>query len=429
MKNRFVLILGMLMFFGLSVALALISLRVQDKDETQDLRSRAALGDQSQLYIEPANSEQLPGNTTTYNVMLRAGQLFSELKFAIDLSGQDLRMTDFTLDAATFDVQPGWSDVVNQQVGDNRAEAYLINTVVPGDPSLFDGVRIATVTVEATHTAPAIGALTFDRTLEGGLPVTLLIQAGTDCNADPTGCDLLHSDIDPYQYTLGATINAVLPSATPTNTPPPTNTPTVIPSSTPTATPTNDPTATPTATATSTPTSTSTPTPTDGPNANILFRLQGVTTPSDLTDQVVTISVDGVNHSGIATLGNDGVYTLSTSRSAFTPGTYNVYIQTTQHLARRLDVTVTTEGDLDMSGESYGTILIGDTNNDNVINLFDSTQIVSYLFGKYRVDNPKNSDGTTQQVAEDLNRDGAVTIADISLVLLNFTSFTRQGDL
>ncbi|MFQ5595523.1 MAG: carboxypeptidase regulatory-like domain-containing protein, partial [Anaerolineae bacterium] len=208
-----------------------------------------------------------------------------------------------------------------------------------------------------------------------------------------------------------AATHTATPTATSTATRAPTTTPTTTRTPTPTDTPTSIPTATATATATVTPTSTSTPTPT--------ATLTPTPTP---TAQITVCQIAGsvilqgrANHGGTtisiddapaATTASDGRFTVANLDA----GSYRVVASHSGYLSREDDSVLCQAGQTTELPET--TLLGGDTDGDNEVNLFDLVRVAA-AYGSCAGDQNFDPLG-------DINETGCVDIFDLVLVATNY---------
>jgi hypothetical protein len=263
----------------------------------------------------------------------------------------------------------------------------------------------------------------------------------------PTPPNILRSPTCPYippctgddcpEYKTS--INCVPGGFTPTATPAPVRYPTATP------TPARIPTATPTPVVHPTPTPTivqptsvvpptATPTPIPGDTVvNVVLGLHGIGTAGDSaapnsdgnmdplhTTRTITLTIFNSQNQQIASQQGSVAYNSGTGRftgsvnlgSQFTSGLYTVKIQTSQYL-RGLVSGIQTINAGQTNTLPYTTLVAGDVNGDNQINILD----YNILMGCYSDLLPAVSCTSANNVLSDLNDDGNVNQFDYNLFL------------
>ncbi len=215
---------------------------------------------------------------------------------------------------------------------------------------------------------------------------------------DPTDIYVNQRQVSPPPTSTPTTQPTDTPTATATvtGTPPATSTPTRTPTVTPTATATSTPTTTPTPTTTATPTETPTPTVTPDLRDDIFGRvlLQGRSNHSG-----ASIALDGQH---VATTGSDGGFVI-----------YDVPMGP-HTLTASMDGYLDAQKFINLQGGSTTnmgqiTLIGGDANGDNVVNLFDLV-IVGAAYDTTPPSDPR----------ADINGDGTVNLFDLVLVGGNY---------
>jgi hypothetical protein len=111
-----------------------------------------------------------------------------------------------------------------------------------------------------------------------------------------------------------------------------------------------------------------------------------------------------------------GAYTPTTdvggifSINGVAPGTYDVWIKHSQHLAVRQTITLSPGSPI----INFGTLAVGDINNDNQVRLTDFSLLVTTF--------NLTAGSAGYDARADLNGNGAVTLQDFSLLVLNFNT-------
>jgi len=102
-------------------------------------------------------------------------------------------------------------------------------------------------------------------------------------------------------------------------------------------------------------------------------------------------------------------------------GTYDVFVKGVSHLQRKIPAVVLASGnnDKDWASSSY-TMLAGDFNNDNVLNIVDIGEILKYYTSL-------SVPATGNLAVFDIDGDGLFRILDIALVLSNYTALQVAG--
>jgi hypothetical protein len=256
--------------------------------------------------------------------------------------------------------------------------------------------------------------------------------------------------------------NTPVPTPTPTRTPTPTNTPVPTPTNTPIPTPTNTPLPTPTHTPVPTPTFTPVPTPTNTPvptathtpiptptntpvptpitMANLLFgvRLEGVTTNGYAT--TFSVKIGSNTYQTLASTGGAQISMYYGSLNNIQPGIHKICFKTSSHLQRcfeNVDLKIGQNEINFYNNQSTNELWAADTNGDNRLTLTDITAILS-PYGRTDRNNdafayPVYNLSTNQPILPDLthldvNKDGYITIQDVSLAALHYDDFVIPGD-
>jgi hypothetical protein len=190
---------------------------------------------------------------------------------------------------------------------------------------------------------------------------------------------------------------------------------------TPTITPTS--TISPTATATHTPTPTSSATPTATPTLTLTPSATFTPPAGDTLSAIVAMQGRAPGRAALATTFTLELYDGSTlvsshnpasdSSGAFiisglTPGTYTAWLKHAQYLATTATITIPQS----VGQVSFGTMLAGDANDDNVVTLLDFSLLAS-SFGL-------NASQGGYEPRADFTGDNAISLLDFSLLASNF---------
>lgn len=409
----FLLLIGLPVFLFLS-------------QNNQDNRSSA--GASSSLYFTPSTTNTAPtekqvGDTVTFDVMVNPG---TNLPSVIKLQ--------MNFDPAVLQANGASSFAVNSNSFPTILEGpYVTNN------SVAISVSIGSDTTKAIQQVTKVGSLTL-KVIGPTTTEPTSVIFGTQSQILSVGeSDQANQNV--LATTQPAFLNAQLP---PTPTPiPPTATP--IP---PTATPTPEPTLTPTPTIeitmspTTTPSAIPSPSPTISPNSTVLaftLYMHGIGNSGDnvnptehtlsnknplhpsriLTVQVFNSSNQMVKSTtgGIAYDSAKGYFTGKIDLgNAFTTGQYTVKVQTLSHLRRLIPgiQTLTAQQENTMP---TATLIAGDVNGDNVLNIIDYNLIVNCYSDLL----PAISCDESTKLLTDLNDDGAVNQIDYNLFLREIT--------
>ena len=286
----------------------------------------------------------------------------------------------------------------------NISGTSMASPMVAGVAGLLvsQGLSNSSVVSKITSTADAIGG-TGTYWIHGRVNAAAAVGAGGG-GTDPTP-------------TSGCTIATCPPSATPQ----PTGGPTQPPSPTGTPVPTvkpGDPTYTPVPTS-----------PTAGVNFNLALTLHGLGNGGDNTnagskynenpltkERKVTVFLYDQNDAFVAnatgdvTLGN-GIFTGSISLGNVAQQSYIIKLHTGSYLKKRIP------GIVSLRSTTYQapalTLIAGDTNNDNKLNILDYNVIINC----YSVDKPAKSCTAASKILADITDDGKVNQLDLNLFL------------
>jgi hypothetical protein len=434
-QHRF--LIGLLGLSSLIALVAIIGARIQDTATPLYVTPKAAPS--ATLRFSPQRSSISQNEILTIDVELDFGDpnnpslnlssISTEMALAINPS---LTLTGFALNpqlTATGQWSfPYWDPAPVNGVIRFSGIAKTHEGIPPGTYIL------GTITLTAGATTGGPHTLTFnpDPTKTSVVPKT-----GTAINPNLVN--------GAYSVTSTASPTPVPPTPTRTPTPAPaTPTPTRIPTPTPTPTITPTPTRTPTPTMTQptptptrtpTPTMTQpTPTPTTPPKANfsINFRLQGIArADSQVIPEIILKSATSISSITLTNLTalNSGAasdYYYAVELRDVNPDTYTICVKGKSHLrkcfANKSITASTLSVDLFSSNTKAGEngLLAGDVNGDNRIDIHDSSLLGNAYRDTYTapVTNP----------AIDINNDGVITLMDIALMVLNYTSFVIYGD-
>lgn len=325
-------------------------------------------------------------------------------------------------------------------------------------------------TVIASTTSDSTGHFVFGGLCDGAYELKLTLQSGWTQTSPASGT---------HQTSLVSGANAVTgedfgvriapPSPTPTNTPTPL--PTATPTPVPTATPTPKPTATPIPTATPTPIPTATPTPaptatpippsptaTPIPNnlsVDVSLMLHGIGASGDnanpnpvpcqalprnpatcLSNQnplrgIRQITLQVLDEAGEQVTTKTGSVAYNTTKGDFEgsvnlgdlpAGNYNMKIWSDNYLHQSLPgIKVITSEQAKLQLPS-ATLVTGDTNKDNTLNILDYNLIVDC----YSDFLPAVSCDPAKKLLADLTDDGNVNQSDLNLFLRDFS--IQHGD-
>lgn len=201
-----------------------------------------------------------------------------------------------------------------------------------------------------------------------------------------------------------------------------------------TPTPTQTPTPTPTPLPTHTPTPTPTGTPQEPITVNLLVRMQGIYTQR-IIPQPVGVWLNSEEHGyqleyeveDVSTDG-DGIHMVGITSHDIQPGLHQICVKGKSHLRRCYQDYVQIQpgvNQLDYSQFQEDELLAGDVTGDNIVNHEDIWAILS-LFDWFIVPNPLDEEtGLPMAIPEDINNDGAITINDFALAIINYQ---EQGD-
>jgi hypothetical protein len=222
------------------------------------------------------------------------------------------------------------------------------------------------------------------------------------------------------------------PASTPTPTPTPTPTGTPGPTPTPTATPTSTLTPTSTPNPTASPTASPVPTPSDSPapdtsTLNFDINLEGVPIDSS-TKPNKTVKVTLKQNGTVINTYDNIPITWDSSKNAYSgavnniiPGTYDVFIKEYSHLQKKFPNVVLTANNQSAIEAATTPLIVGDTNNDNIIQMNDITGIISACTSS-------ETPVTDSNRQYDLDNNDKLTISDITAVIANATASEVNGD-
>lgn len=386
----------------------------------QGIKKQAAGGSAS-LLLSPATGNYTVGDEFNINILLNTGD---KLVVGVDVS--------LSFDAEKLQVQtvtPG-NLFENQIVFFNEVRDGKILLSLGSFTPFTGGGIYGTIRFLATTAGTA--QVIFDQTPN----CKVAQEGGSDILGETTGG--LYTIVEPA---------TPIPSLTPNNTP--TSTPTLTPTAIPTATPVPTLTPTPISTPTSLPTSTPilTPTPTEAPpsptltpvliptltptqilpsptsmptitpepvSLNFKIKFQGV--DEDRRTQNVSIQIAGIGFSAqqvTVASDTDGIYLgLYQPGMGITAGVYDILVKGPIHLTKRFD-GVSLNLRTNIADWSNVSLLTGDANNDNVINIQDFNLLVQEYMQ------------TDEHLRSDFNLDKKVNIQDFGLLVENYL---KKGD-
>lgn len=421
----------LLLLIGLPI-IVLVSQRQQDE------RSKA--GASTTIYLTPNTSSTTPiqktvGETVSFDIMVNPG---SNLPSLLKL---DIRYDPTKLQTSTANF------VANTAAFPQTLEGPLVN-----NGNMLVSLSIGSDSTKAIQTTTKVGTITFttlaptstSAMVSFGNKSQVLSLAQTDQSTE----NVLSTTVPGY-VTIA---EPAPPTATPTITPVPTfiteNTPTTTSAPTVTLTPTKTPTPSPAATVTTalSPTTVSTLTPTLGLSPTLVPSSLATTFTFDVFMHGIGNSGDNVNPnefsmsnkaplhpvrtmqvqifnvsnqlvaSGPATItyasssgSFKGTFTVG---SGLTAGLHTVKVQSPNHL-RRLVPGIQTISLLQNNVMPAVTLIAGDVNTDNTINILD----YNFIVGCYSDLLPPVSCTETAKVASDLNDDGFVNQFDYNMFL------------
>ncbi|OGV96247.1 hypothetical protein A2W24_04060 [Microgenomates group bacterium RBG_16_45_19] len=333
--------------------------------------------------LNPATSS----NPSSLQLRINTGtNTVTSMEIAIDVTGTDI----LNADAITPILPSGMSAITDEVV--NIPGGKQIQLIIMG------GAGTGTINTNGSNVA--IGTINFTAPVSG--QTTFTLNSMSTMYAGTSGNVLASFFTESYTF-----------AATPSNTPvPPTNTP--VP-------PTN------------------TPVPTNDGVIIINFRLQGITTSVPAQDITFTLKDSSTNVNllppivvnGLAPSGA-GIY--STSLTNLPRQTVKVCIKSQSHLqrctvdsspiaerARHVNLATNPNTNLDMVTHSSNQLIVGDLNNDNQINSWDSGRLGA-AYNAFIAPVPTDCGQC------DVNLDGQITIDDYALVLMNYTSIAVPGD-
>jgi hypothetical protein len=325
----------------------------------------------------------------------------------------------------------------------------------------------------ATTTTDASGHYTFTGDCDGAYEVKLTLKPGWTQTTPPNNATqsviISHGNTVTdrnFGVNLTPTPTPTKPAPTPTFTPTPTLTPTPSPTMTPiptptplppTATPTPRPTATPTPRPTATPvppSPTSTPTPNDL-KVTIALLLHGIgasgdsANPNPVPCQTVprnpatclsnqnplrgtrSVNLQILDQSGTEVMMKSGSVTYNTANGDFEgsvdlgdipAGSYNMKVWSTNYLHQSLPgIKVITANQTQLQLPAT-TLVTGDTNNDNTLNILDYN-LIADCYSDFL---PAVACDPAKKVLADLTDDGSVNQSDLNLFLRDFS--VQHGD-
>ena len=403
------------------VFLLLIGLPVFLFLSQNDQDNRSSAGASSTLYFTPSTTNTAPlekqvGETVAYDVMISPGtNLPSVIKLQMNFDPNVLQANG----ASSF--------VVNS----NSFPTILEGPFVTNN-TVSISVSIGSDTTKAIQQVTKVGTLTLN--VVGpttGEPTSVIF--GTQSQILSVGeTDQANQNV--LASTQPAFLNAQLPP-----------TPTPVP---PTATPTPEPTLTPTPTLEVTPTPITTPsaapsaTPTLAPNSTVLdftLYMHGIGNSGDNVNptehtlsnknplhpsRILTVQVFNATNQmvksttgGISYDSTKGYFTGKVDLGdAFSTGQYTVKVQTLSHLRRLIPGIQVITGQ-QVNAMPAATLIAGDVNGDNVLNIIDYNLIVNCYSDLL----PAISCDESKKLLTDLNDDGAVNQFDYNLFLREIT--------
>lgn len=421
------------LFIAGLVALTVIAipLTVFISKQEQDLRQEAAAS--TSLYFNPTTSSTSPlrktvGEVFTVDVMVDPGDnkvstiryeiLFDSTKLAFDGN------SPVTINSNAFP-----AILEGPILGSGRA-AGSVSIGSNYDRALTAPTKVATIRLKAVGST---GNGTAD------LSYTIKTQVLSVGSNEQAAENVLSSRTPIYI----AIVNEPTPTPTRAPTPTPTHTPTPTPTRVPTATPT--PTRVPTATPTPTRVPTATPTPqpqatsfslsvylhglgNSGDNANPTAHSLSNKNPLRKTRDV---EVEVYNANDVLVTKRSGTISYNSGAgnftghvdmgTALTSGVYTIKIKSTYYLKRRISgIQTITAGESNLMPPV--TLVTGDTNNDNALNILDYNMIA----GCYSDFAPATSCTPAQKEATDITDDGNVNQFDYNLFLRDLS--VQNGD-
>lgn len=476
MKQRSSLITGILIIALLLAAIVLATIQTTDVSKRQDGQAEGA-NLVAQLEVDLFNQTLIPINesrTAAVNLMLNcspceSSDTISAISYRINIpkpngvrvvTPQNLTVNP-SLQAAEWDVR---INRISETDSSYTIDFSAFNTETGG--YILDSTPLVTFDLMGvTATATPLNI-----TFESDITYSTVIKKDNSSNVltTTTGASVTTAEPTPVPPTPTDTplpTPTFTPAPTPTNTPvptptftpvpTPTNTPIPTPTNTPIPTPTNTPVPTPTFTPVPTPTHTPVPTPTYTPMptatpippsptpitmANLRFgvRLEGVTTNGYAT--LFSVKIGTNTYQALAMAGFRQTSLFEADINNIQPGTHKICFKTSSHLQRCFDdVTLNIgENEIDFyDNQSINELWSADTNGDNLLTLLDITAILS-PYGRTDRNNdafayPVYNISTNQPILPDLthldiNKDGFITIQDVSLAALHYDDFVIPGD-
>lgn len=420
-SRRNLLLIGLfVLLVGLTIALSIS----QQRTETQ-----SSAGASTTLFFTPSSTSSSPiqkniGETVSFDVMINPGNnLPSIVRLEMNFDGTKLAAegtTPFVVNSTAF------PQVLDQQVSTGKV-IVVASIGSDGTKAIASETKVGTLTLKTLAATTPPVSITF------GSSSSVLSVAATD-----NATDNVLSTTTPAYVRVAAS-----PTATPTMTPTPTRTPTPTGVSSPTVTPTRTPTPTPLITNTPTPTKTPTPTPTPAvTKVSLSLLLHGIgkggdsanpggtgNTSPTRTQRTVTLEVSNQQNQLVLTKQGTVVYNNTPGNfigtidlgTTLPGGAYTMRIKTNQYLKSLIPgiQTLTAGQTLNLP---VTTLITGDINNDNVINIVD----YNILLGCYSDLLPATNCTTGNKALADINDDGSVNAFDYNLFLRELTNV--QGD-
>ncbi len=463
--NKKVLAIVILAVLALAVPITLILLKQQ-----QDIRQRAS-ATAATVYFDPSDKNVITGGEFSVKVLLNAnGNDIALASITVTFPPDKLEAVkyDKPLSGLTNEVIPG---TINNPAGTLK---FVITRQAVDTPITGSNVDLGTVTFRAKTTGTAdvtiINPVITDRVTE--TEITVNVTPGhysisdtitTDQDATPTQTQspTATNTPAPTDGTVNCFQDANLPNACPCSSdsqcssgycnipsgeasgtcqtrPTPTSTPIPTATTIPTATSTPIPTVTsaPTATPTTAPTATLAPTATVVPGDTALsinVSLPGIgnnvtpggQNPSPIRPQR-TAEIEILNAQNQTVKTSSGILTYSSTTaqyqgslslgSSFPTGSYTAKVRFDNTLKKALPGIVSITNGTSSNTTPVVTLVPGDINHDNELNISDWNLLLSCYGNKV----------CSSKTAADLNDDGKVEEKDLSILQRGFA--TRHGD-
>jgi|GEM_PF-3555404 len=391
---------------------------VDDSDTNTQLTSTSVgIGVQKtyDLYLDTL------GNTINgFDVSVDVSSLLSHATIGSAIEGADASKFNTeifkTLSGGTFRFAKVTTDTQALITGKLQLAKITFTTTSAGSGTV--GISSATITSPTSTTALSVSMPSVNYTISTAPITPTACLTPPECPAPQVGCHYIN------QTSCSCGIVECTTQQTPT--------PTLTPIPSPTNSPTPIPTSTPVPTATPIPTVTLAPTPTFVPGGTQLVftvTLQGLgTSNSTLIHRQKNLEVKLIDshgnevatHNGPLTFDNvlkNWVGTVDIGHTA--AGFYTVKIKTDNYLRKQLSTVVhVTDGS--SIPVAPITLLTGDANNDNVIDIQDYNFLMNCYGQKQFADN------CASPFAADFNDDGKIDGVDYNLFIRSLSSVSGQ---